>query len=77
MLVGGGEEEEVEAVFEEGKELWSSPLMFHKSPFDDYEDLYADIDHPPSSSSSSSSATASTASSSVFRFPSTAGLAVR
>ena len=24
-------------------ELWSSPLMNYKSPFDDYEDLFADI----------------------------------
>lgn len=26
------------------KELWSSPLMNYTSPFDDYRDLYADID---------------------------------
>lgn len=26
------------------EELWSSPLMNHKSPFDDYRDLYKDID---------------------------------
>lgn len=31
------------------KELWSSPLMDHKSPFDDYKDLYADIPTTPTS----------------------------
>ena len=38
--------EEDEDVFEEEEEhekLWSSPLMDHKSPFDDYKDLFADI----------------------------------
>lgn len=26
------------------EDLWMSPLMNHKSPFDDYKDLYKDID---------------------------------
>lgn len=37
-------------VFDETEEeLWSSPLMNHKSPFDDYKDLYADIPSTPTS----------------------------
>ncbi|GFR69199.1 hypothetical protein ElyMa_005624900 [Elysia marginata] len=27
-------------------ELWSSPLMNHKSPFDDYKDLYVGYERP-------------------------------
>lgn len=27
----------------ESGELWSSPLMNYKSPFDDFEDLYKNI----------------------------------
>ena len=48
---------EEEDVFDDAeKELWSSPLMNHKSPFDDYQDLYADIPTTPTST--------------VFKFPS-------
>nr|KAI8728154.1 CLIP-associating protein 1-like isoform X5 [Biomphalaria glabrata] len=40
--------EEVDEVFETiddiVEELWSSPLMNHKSPFDDYKDLYEDYE---------------------------------
>jgi hypothetical protein len=42
---------EIEAELE--KDLWSSPLMNYSSPFDDYKDLYADIDKPKSRHSSS------------------------
>lgn len=35
------------------QELWSSPLMNYSSPFDDYKDLFADIEAAPSRHSSS------------------------
>ncbi|GFN94590.1 hypothetical protein PoB_002109600 [Plakobranchus ocellatus] len=42
--------EEIDEVFETFDdvvaELWSSPLMNHKSPFDDYKDLYAGYERP-------------------------------
>ncbi|KAL4229385.1 CLIP-associating protein 1 [Mactra antiquata] len=37
------------------KELWSSPLMNYTSPFDDYKDLYADIDNNKTRTSSAGS----------------------
>lgn len=43
--------DEIQAELE--KDLWSSPLMNYSSPFDDYKDLYADIDTPKSRHSSS------------------------
>lgn len=42
-----GEEEEVEAFDED---LWSSPLMHYQSPFDDYKNLYDDIEKDKDSS---------------------------
>lgn len=36
------------------KELWSSPLMNYKSPFDDYKDLFEDIYDTPSRHTSTS-----------------------
>lgn len=40
--------DEFEEVFEDFEniveELWSSPLMHHRSPFEDYKDLYENID---------------------------------
>ena len=34
-------------------DLWSSPLMNYTSPFDDYKDLFADIDASPAPKSRS------------------------
>ncbi|KAK3765451.1 hypothetical protein RRG08_066997 [Elysia crispata] len=42
--------DEMDEVFETFEdvvaELWSSPLMNHKSPFDDYKDLYVGYERP-------------------------------
>ncbi|KAL8570188.1 hypothetical protein ACOMHN_030983 [Nucella lapillus] len=55
--------EEEYAFYEEeegGVELWSSPLMNHRSPFEDYRELYADIERD---------AVLSPSASSFFQFP--------
>ena len=36
-------EDDVDLFEEVGEGLWSSPLMHHQSPFDDYEDLYKNV----------------------------------